>query len=220
MWKQEAEWVNRCITQLTFDKDFISCLNIGSSDRLYREVSKPFINELIFRPLSEKASILHVDIKNSDGVDVVGDFADPTFTERLSETKYDLILCNNLVTHVRNRELIFKLIENCIQRSGYLLFSAPQVYPYCADPYDAKYRPSLSQILGALPNYSLVSCETIISEESHFTRIINNYKLCFGLIFNILVPAKGIERWKNVVSDIPNLFTRFETICVVMRHKG
>lgn len=216
MWKSEAVWVNRQIVDLGLDRKPARCLNLGSSTRDYRERQKPYIQDLLVQPLSRLGTICNVDAKADDGVDEVGDFCDPAFVDRLAETKYDLILCNNLLTHVTCRQTVFAIIDRCLADGGHAIVTAPSVYPYCADPYDAKYRPSVADLAGAIPNVALITSTVLESDETHMTRLLRNPRLSAGLAFNVLVPIAGLERWRNVTSDLPNLFTRFQTTCVVL----
>lgn len=216
MWKSEAVWINRQILDLGLDRKPVRCLNLGSSTREYRESQKPYINELLVKPLSRLGSIANVYAKADDGVDEVGDFCDPSFVDRLTQARYDLILCNNLLTHVTCRSTIFKIIDRCLAEDGHAIVSAPSLYPYCADPYDAKYRPSVTDLGGALPGLSLTARTMLRSDETHMKRLLRNVRLSAGLAFNVLVPVAGWERWRNVISDLPHVFKRFQTTCVVL----
>jgi SAM-dependent methyltransferase len=216
MWKSEAEWINRQIVDLGLDHRPVRCLNLGSSTRAYRERQKPYIHDLLLAPLARFGTVCHVDAKADDGVDEVGDFCDPAFGDRLAQTRYDLILCNNLLTHVACRALVFAILDRCLADGGYAIVTAPSVYPYCADPYDAKYRPSVADLGRAVPDVDLIASTVLDSDETHMTRLLRNPRLSLGLAFNILVPVAGFERWRNVASDLPNLFTPFRTTCVVL----
>lgn len=216
MWKNEAVWVNQQIVDLGLDRKPVRCLNLGSSTRDYRERQKPYIQDLLVAPLSRFGTIRNVDAKADEGVDEVGDFCDPVFVDRLAEARYDLILCNNLLTHVTCRETVFTIIDRCLAEGGHAIVTAPSVYPYCADPYDAKYRPSVADLAGAVPNVDMIASTMLESDETHMTRLLRNPRLAAGLAFNILVPFAGLERWRNVTSDLPNVFTPFRTACVVL----
>jgi hypothetical protein len=118
---------------------------------------------------------------------------------------------------LENPGLVYKLIDRCLVPGGYLVISCARVYPYCADPVDSKYRPHLNEIVSELPGYKVIANDAVIIEETHFSRLIEDAR-SFGIfILNVLVPRKGLKIWFRNLSDVPNLFKRLETTCVVMR---
>ena len=63
----EAEWIASKI-KLFSQHQLSPCLNIGVQ-LMITESKQPFINELIFRPLSERSvKVIHTDIKEDIGV--------------------------------------------------------------------------------------------------------------------------------------------------------
>jgi hypothetical protein len=79
-------------------------------------------------------------------VDINGDLGDDKFRYTLATIKYNLILCNNVVTHVKHPNYVFEVISNCLSDDGFVNITAPIQYPYCADPIDSKYRPNRTNI--------------------------------------------------------------------------
>ena len=73
MFKEEAKWLANMIYSLNPNSVF-PMLNIGSSNKKFREQEQPWIDELLFKPARTKGySVIHTDIKNDIGVDLVGD---------------------------------------------------------------------------------------------------------------------------------------------------
>ena len=219
MWKSEAEWIHDEIVEHGLVDASVDCLNLGSSTREYRQVKKPYIDELIIVPLMRTGRVVNVDVKPADGVDEVGDFADPAFIDRLASRRYGLILCNNVLTHVHDVEPVFEAIDRCAAEQGYVIITAPRIYPYCADPYDAKFRPSVADIQALLPGFRTMSSCRLTGSETHASRLASNLRLSLSLAANLVLPIAGMTRWRDVVSDLPNLFTRFETTCVMMQRR-
>ena len=146
MFKKEAAWISRNLQGIDF-REGISCLNLGSSTRRYREIEQPFIDELIIKWIEQRGGITHVDAKLDDEVDIVGDFGDSTFLNNFSEGQFNLILCNNIMMFLERPGLVYKLIDRCLVPGGYTVISCARVYPYCADPVDSKYRPYVNGLL-------------------------------------------------------------------------
>ncbi len=219
MWKDEAAWIGEQINSLDFRGKKISCLNIGSSTRQYRESAKPYIHKFIIQPIERLGTIKHLDAKQDVGVDICGDLADPIFRSKIAEKKYDLILCNNVLTHVRDPGYVYETISNCLADDGFLILSAPCQYPYCADPYDSKYRPSRDDIESKLPTLETIRFVRIESRETMLVRFIANKRLLLAFLLNIVVPRRGLRVWKNVAGDLVNLNKRFAILGLVMHRQ-
>ncbi|MDO8344268.1 MAG: methyltransferase domain-containing protein [Cellvibrio sp.] len=219
MWESEAKWIASQVNEIRFNDALstISCLNLGSSTLEYR-ISKPYI-ELLMESISRRGvTITHVDGKQGEGIDISGDFCDKQFRLNLSKRKYDLILCNNVLTHVQSASCVYEIINGCLAEGGYVIVSAPNIYPYCADPYDSKYRPSAEEIARNLPRFRVEKWTEIESTETHLTRLVQNPRQLFSFLHNICVPLRGIKRLKNVFSDVFNINKKFRIVCVVMKY--
>jgi len=217
VWIAEAKWIGDQIKLIDLPNNEIECLNIGSSTRTYRESLKPYIQELIIKPISKRGKITHLDSKCDVGVDICGDISDAHFREFLEAKKYNLILCNNVLTHVREPCDIFEIIDKCLMKNGFVIISAPQQYPYCADPYDSKYRPSIWDIQKMLPNFETINYTKFESNETLKQRLSGDLNLFLGFVLNVLIPRHGFLVWKNIIADIPNLDKRFTSIGLVMK---
>jgi SAM-dependent methyltransferase len=220
MWKQEAVWIGNNIEALNFSEHNISCLNIGSSTKFYRESLKPYIFKYVIQPIERRGVITHLDAKPGVGVDICGDLADPLFRSKVTGKKYELILCNNVLTHVPDPDHVYEIILKCLADDGFVILSAPNQYPYCADPFDSKYRPKRADIESKLPTLQVIQFMRFESSETLLSRLIANKKLLLAFIFNIIVPRRGLTVWKNVVADLFNLNRRFVTIGLVMHRQS
>jgi SAM-dependent methyltransferase len=219
MWKQEAVWIGNHIKALNFSENNISCLNIGSSTKLYRESLKPYIYKYVIQPIERIGVITHLDAKPGVGVDICGDLSDPLFRSKVAERKYDLILCNNVLTHVPDPDHVYEIILKCLADDGFVIISAPELYPYCADPFDSKYRPSRADIESKLPALQTIQFMRFESSETMLSRLIANKHLLLAFLFNIIVPRRGLRVWKNVAADLFNLNRRFVTLGLIMHRQ-
>ena len=217
MFIPEAEWIGKQISSLKFQTRPIRCLNLGSSTRDYREVQQPHVQNHVILPLLAMGSVTHVDAKAAEGVDLFGDLMDEAFWENIPSRAFDLVMCSNLLTHVTDQEKIFRLIRRSVAPGGYALISTPQIYPYCADPVDAKYRPSEVDILAHFEGFELYTAKQIELAETHYSRLRKEPKAVAAMVANIALPVRGLVRWKAVVSDIPNIFKPLTTICLILR---
>ena len=68
----ESYWFNDMVNKYVNANDTV--LNIGSSTKHFREIIQPHINNNLIQPLINKgARVIHIDIKDNNGVDIVGD---------------------------------------------------------------------------------------------------------------------------------------------------
>jgi hypothetical protein len=136
-------------------------LNLGSSTRHFREVTKPHVESELFAPLRKAGiKIVHSDLKEDEGVDFAGDILDPEVMRRLKGMGFKCVLLSNLLEHVRNREAVAAACEEIVGPGGFILATVPSSYPYHADPIDTGYRPSPPELATAFKR-----SEPLITEE-------------------------------------------------------
>src|SRR5689334_17750188 len=104
MFEREAHWVADILNKLSPEG---VVLNLGSSDLQFRNVTQPWIDKLIFAPLRARGtSVIHVDLREGEGIDIRADILKPQDFDRLSTCKPDIILCCNLLEHVEDSEAL------------------------------------------------------------------------------------------------------------------
>jgi hypothetical protein len=136
-------------------------LNLGSSTRHFREVTKPHIESELFAPLREAGiKVVHSDLKEDEGVDLPGDILDSEVRRRLRGIGFKCVLLSNLLEHVRDRDAVSAACEEIAGPGGFILATVPSSYPYHADPIDTGYRPSPAELATAFKR-----SEPLITEE-------------------------------------------------------
>jgi SAM-dependent methyltransferase len=124
-------------------------LNLGSSTREFREVTKPHIQRELFGPLAAAGvEVVHSDLKRADGVDLAGDILDPAVAGNLKSRGFRCVLCANLLEHVRDRGAVAAACEEIVGPGGLILATVPSSFPYHADPIDTGFRPSPGELAG------------------------------------------------------------------------
>ncbi|MEY2493550.1 MAG: hypothetical protein QOJ45_42 [Verrucomicrobiota bacterium] len=158
MFKAEAIRLRRILLDLP---GVSPLLNLGSSTRHFREVTKPHVESELFAPLRKAGiKIVHSDLKEDEGVDFAGDILDPEVMRRLKGMGFKCVLLSNLLEHVRNREAVAAACEEIVGPGGFILATVPSSYPYHADPIDTGYRPSPAELATAFKR-----SEPLITEE-------------------------------------------------------
>lgn len=130
--------------------DVSPLLNLGASDREFREVVQPHIERELFAPLRRAGvSVVHGDLKQRDGVDLTSDVLDPAAMGDLKARKFKCVLIANVLEHVHDRGAFAAACEEIVGPDGLILATVPLSYPYHADPIDSYYRPTPAELAGA-----------------------------------------------------------------------
>jgi len=149
---------------LLAQRDVSPLLNLGSSDALYREQTKPHIERELFAPLRAAGiEIVHADLKSAPGVDVAGDIRDPAVQARLG-AGFGCVLIANMLEHVRDRAMIAGICEDLAGPSGLILATVPSSFPYHADPLDTGYRPQPEELAALFAGSEVLLTEEIEGE--------------------------------------------------------
>jgi hypothetical protein len=195
-------------------------LNIASSTREFRTVRQPYIQEKIVAPLENRGfKVIHVDRKQADGVDVVGELNDPEFLDRLSEFEAEHVFCNGLLMHLdkEDRERLIPAMDKMLNKGGALYLSTSTRYPYTADPYDSYYRPDDRDLAALFPSYELVD-STIIETAGSFLDQLRRRKIyALALAARALMPFYKPRSWYFLMRYLPHLNKPFQTACVILR---
>lgn len=220
MFSKESEWISTEIQKLLEMNSAKSLLNIGSSTRKFREHDQPFIYLNIFEPLEGKLHVTHLDLKEAEGVDLVGDLTDPSFFERNISKCYDIVLCSNLLEHVLDANSMCDGIAKCVSNDGYIIITVPRLYPYHNDPIDTLFRPSPTELAGFFPTFDVVHSEVLTIDDTHQKLLSRNWKLLLIFSLRILSPFYKPANWLKIVSDVPILCEQFQVTCIVLKNKA
>ena len=160
---EEAAWIGQAVRRIP---ELRTVLNIGSSTGHFRTSTQPHIDREIFAPLAHRGvRVIHCDMKQAEGVDLVGDLLDPAFRLEVESLEADVVLANNLFEHVRDRERLAVVLSGLPREGGRLIVSVPYRYPYHADPIDTLFRPTPQQIAALFPDFA-VEEGTVIESTS------------------------------------------------------
>jgi len=161
---EESIWVGKTILKL--NNEIKTLLNLGSSSLVIRTEVQPHMEKFVFSPIREGGiKVVHTDIQNISGVDIVGDFTDTIFVNELKQNKYDAILCSNLFEHLTELNTIVNAINLIVPQNGYLILTVPFHYPYHLDPIDTKYRPRISELQKLFPDFKYVDGNEIEAQR-------------------------------------------------------
>ncbi|MGJ5673949.1 MAG: methyltransferase type 11 [Nostochopsis sp.] len=216
MFREEARWLSNIIYSLEPNSVF-PMLNIGSSNKKFREQEQPWIDELLFKPAREKEySVIHTDMKNDVGVDLVGNLCDPVFLHKLSEMNIKSVLCSNLLEHLTNREEICKIISSIIPKGGYIFVTVPYEYPYHCDPIDTMFRPKIEELSNLFSDFKIVKGEIVKGGYLVQSTTVTPALYALAMFIRLILPIYQPLRWFDSLRYALWLFREISVSCVLL----
>lgn len=157
---EESLWFKNIIQKHAQPNTLV--LNIGSSTKDFIEVTQPYIKANLFDELAKKnCDVKNIDIKQAEGVDLVGDVTDPAFIVQLKQLNASFIICSNLLEHLTDRTAFCQALVKIMNADTKLIISVPYNFPYHEDPIDTMYRPDLDELQLAFPTLRLVEGQIV-----------------------------------------------------------
>ena len=194
MRKEEAVLVKNIIADLGGE---FNILNIGSSNKDFREKKQPHIGKL-FENLAKSNKIIHLDIKRSEGVDLIVNIFNKVERNNLSKQQFDFYLVSNLLEHLDIEFLanFSSAIDSLMKKGDYFLIIQPSSYPRHIDPIDNYYRPNVSSLEGLMSNsYDLISSGEVIS-TTYFDDLKNSSIMAIARsILVLFFPFFRLNAW-------------------------
>jgi hypothetical protein len=213
---EEAQWLNRRLSEIRVDDLYPMC-NIGSSTEHYRRIEQPYVDKYLFEPArAGNLSVIHVDAKPADGVDLVGDLADPSFLAQLAQLNVRSVMCCNLLEHVIDRNVIRDAAFSMLKAGGYIIATVPYRFPYHPDPIDTMYRPTIDELISLF-----AGCTVHRAAVVHASRIAydlnGDYLSLFRMIVRAAMPFYRSRSWWASVRRLGEITTGYEVTCAVLR---
>ena len=124
-------------------------LDIGSSTGRYR-AEKPQFRHLHEAIVAVGGAYIGLDLKDADGVDLVGDVTTASTLCEIKKMAPKVVLLNNVLEHLEDPWKVLQDVWEAIPNDGVLVVSVPMSYPYHPDPIDTMFRPCPEEIVTAL----------------------------------------------------------------------
>ena len=214
---KESEWIGKELIGFA-EQNKIHCLiNIGSSTGQFRKVTQAHIHNNIFKPLIEKnVNVIHLDLKESEGVDLVGDIMDKEFFSTIKKYPIDCYLCSNILEHISDPKALATRITDVAVKGSLLLITVPYVFPYHNDPIDTYLRPTVQELSALFPNTKLIKGE-IVEGDSNFLKMITKNKKLFLITFlRLFLPFYKPQSWRFIWKDYFRMKQHFSATCIVL----
>jgi SAM-dependent methyltransferase len=216
---EEAE----CIRTLVASVDMVPgvvCLNIGSSTKHFREIEQPHIGAKLIRPLEDAGvRFVHCDLKDADGVDLVGNVLDAGFQQRMAENQADVLLCCNILEHLSDPQAFSDACAELVKPCGYMVVSVPLSYPYHPDPIDTMLRATPVELANFFSGWEIVRAE-VVRSQTFLHEVLAKPRGVSTLILHILkviFPIYRPTRWWEKTHRLMWLFRPYTVSVVLLR---
>lgn len=217
---EESLWFKKIIHQYAQPNSLV--LNIGSSTKEFIEITQPYIKTNLFDEFAKKNCVVkNIDIKQAEGVDLVGDVTEPVFIEKLKNLNASFIICSNLLEHLTERTAFCEALVKIMNADTKLIVSVPYSFPYHEDPIDTMYRPNLKDLQIAFPTLKqiegeIVDCGSYLNfSNKNNTTLSKHYN--FLKISGAAILAFFISKAK--FEKLSWIFKRISATCVVYQLK-
>ena len=217
MLKEESVWIKNLLNDHFSVNDF-PLLNVGSSTEDFRKNIQPDIHQNVFAPLLKaERKVFHADIKDSKGVDLVGDLNQDSFRRELETLSIKSVLCSNLLEHLARPEVICKSILEVLPSGGKLIVTLPYQFPYHKDPIDTMLRPTVDEVHKMFPGTECVTSAIIESTDTYLSALRANRKYHIIMIARWLMPFYKYSEWKFMIKDYFNRKKKYAATCILLK---
>lgn len=217
MFKQEARWIFRQIAALPAG-EVSPMLNLGSSTRQFREIEQPWTERELFGPLRDRGvQVIHVDIREGDGIDLRADILEDGDLPRLKAFAAKSILCCNILEHVAEPKLLANRCSAVLKSGGIIFATVPYSYPHHRDPIDTMYRPSPSELSALFAPAKMLCGEILDVGESYRGQVRQRPWILLRHLLRAPVPFLGFEKWKRSMGKLYWLVHNYKVTAAVFR---
>ncbi|ASK89168.1 methyltransferase type 11 [Sphingorhabdus sp. SMR4y] len=218
----EAKWLQKHLNDMDVS-ELSPLLEIGSSSLEFRTVAKPHIEKFVHAPLRERGvRIITTDLRDAEGVEIVGDIFDPVVGAKLQDVQAKSLLLCNLLEHLVDPAAFAAACKSFVRPGGYIIVTVPYDYPYHLDPIDTMYRPTPEEIHALFPDTRIVDSEILVDggrwSDLRRTRTpIQSIKSLLGDIARLIMLRGGIDRAKSRASRLSYLARKYKISAVILR---
>lgn len=216
MFKAEASWLRGALDP--FPPERLSpLLNLGSSSAARRERIQPWVDNQVFRPLRERGvEVVHIDLRELPGVDIIADLTDPHDVLRLSAVGAKSVLCCNLLEHVLDPGRLARHCLDLLPSRGLVFVTVPFSYPYHRDPIDTMYRPSPAELAELFTGASMLDGMILGSGETYRDIVKERPWVLLRHLWRLPVPFFSVEKWKRSMTRLYWLVAEYRITCAVL----
>jgi len=214
VFEAEARWLRGALD--AYPPERVSPLvNLGSSDRTYRETTQPWVERELFAPLRARGiDVTHVDRREGDGIDVRADLTDPDAVATLKAFAPRALLCNNMLEHVISPEVITRNCLELLVSGGLAFVTVPYFYPYHRDPIDTMYRPNPDELAKLFPGARLVEGLILGAGSCYRDELRQRPGLWLRHLARLPAPIP-LAPWRRSMAKLASMNAEYRITCAV-----
>lgn len=216
MFAQEAAWLAGQLGALPV-ASVSPLLNVGSSDRRFREEVQPYIDRVLFAPqVARGVRVIHCDRKPREGVELVADVFSDEGQAQMAAVGPRALVCSNVHEHVRDPGELSRRLLALVPAGGYLLVTVPYSYPYHRDPIDTMYRPDVEALAALHPGTELVAGTRVTAGTYRDSLRADPWR-----VFGDVVEQVGTAMRRRSLADLRVRWwsRQYAVSCVVLRKR-
>lgn len=214
----ESEWLRDQMAKIP-DGDLFPLLDVGSSTLDFRTRVQPYIEANLFEPLrARRGRVIHLDIKDSPGVDVVGDLLDPEFCEQLAAMNVRSVMLANVLHHLVDPRPLTSAVARLVPSGGHIIVSGPNRYPVHHDPIDTMLRPSPEEVAEFFPGSEMVASAIIDAGNwRQWNKSERGGRTLPRALARLCVPIYRPAKWWELARQSPYILKHIKAFAVVLR---
>ncbi|MEL7114957.1 MAG: hypothetical protein AAGP08_05085 [Pseudomonadota bacterium] len=219
----EAAWLGAWLAERATD-EVSPVLEIGSSSLRFRTIEKPHIETLVHAPLRARdVRIVTADIRDEDGVEIVGDVFDAEVQARLRAVGARTLLLCNLFEHLVDPQRFAKVCQDLVAPGGLIIVTVPHDYPYHLDPIDTLFRPDVAEIHRLFPGTELVEGKILVDGgrwtdlRKRHGSVLKTLAAIAGDWARMITLRGGVDRARSRLSAQRYLFRTYKIAAAILR---
>jgi SAM-dependent methyltransferase len=159
----EAKWIRAQLEPRRLEPG-ATVVDVGSQGVAYRNLTQPYIEHDVFRPLRERGvRVVHADATEQEGVDVVVDVTAPSALPPALAASADVAICASLLAHVTDRAAAIETLGRIVKPDGLAIVASPRRYPKTPAPIDTGYRPTPAELAADLEPWFEVERQELVA---------------------------------------------------------
>jgi hypothetical protein len=215
MFETEAAWLFSALGHYPIER-LSPLLNLGSSTALFRERVQPWTEARLYRPLRERGvTLVHVDRRDEEGVDVRADLGLRADLARLAELRPHALLCCNLLEHVEDPGRLARDCLALLPPAGLAFVTVPFSYPYHRDPIDTMFRPGPEELGALFSSARMIEGTVIGAGQSYRDEVRRRPWLVLRHVARFPAPFLSWPKWRRSMLKLYWLAAEYRITCAV-----
>jgi hypothetical protein len=126
-------------------------------------------------------------------------------------------MASSLLLHVTNRQDVSDVLLSIVPAGGYIIVSGPKRFPYCPDPIDTMFRPTIEEMHKHFPGTEIVDSAVIESGNWRQRDDRERGRSLARAVMRLMVPFYRPLRWWELARGVPYFFEHITALAIILR---